>query len=1121
MTDTGPNLLVPIDVRALVSGADAAEQTWADLTPRYGLIDAGVLLGDQLAPAPFTPRVTPPGPGVHLHWALPDALTRGQQTKDGTDFPLVPNRWLVVRLGLQPRAWVVLSDAISEGDPSGSTPWPVEKDGKYSSAYLGRVLDAGEWDGAEGDEMPFLTAVGPGDPLFAANYWSCRNVFSMHDALSDVVVGTEPLSLSYLVIGWWSATAADPLHGSADWRARLHELGWSVSAEAVEPPAGTLLHGLVTDVPWGGPRAAVPAGVPQGPVQVGIGNSTTEGLAALLAAHLPDRAGAERLLQAFLDGLMPQLEGPDGLMVLEELEHQGEFAPADGGTSWDIVPHPSSLEQTAPQSEALTPYGAALADPLDALNAAQGNLEAARWELASLRRMLYSTWHRKVQLEQAAWPGTPTAAAVTQYITETLIPRVEKAEGDVSRLDGSFTVALEQARAAVEADKQHELRELPRPRFWQSRPPVAVLSGPGVKRSYRHGHDGRFEADGTLRCRISGMPLAGPRVELPLPRRLGTDGAALVSEAVTLMDPDAPRIGTPPSPAGVVSWSPPWTPLTLQWEAQWQPTDAAPSAALDGWALGEIDFRWEGGDPFRAPARRFTGQAPLDPATTVRLAAQVKRYVADHPDDPYAAKLTALASRVGTLDVVSQALSGFVWSLLGTVQTLQMPVVDLRDPALGEAVAAHVGPGDEITPDPSGDFEPLRAGNLLVTRLAIVDTFGQVKPLGIEAGAPPPLVAESMRSAAAPRHAELPPRITQPARLRFEWQPAADDASEREATSDAATTPIAGWILPNHIDASLMVYDPIGTLLGELQLIEGALDPGGPGVRWLPAVGTPQTLGAPPLLPNQTLRGFLAGLMSAGQDGHHALRDLLATIDETLPTVDALASWKDQSLAILVGRPLALARARLWIDLQGLPAFAQTWDGLRWQMEHDTLPTEGFTGVELPVVLGDTRRLADGLMGFFAGGDYAHFRLARHGAEPPKRSSYVVPGAPVHVVADPAVSPVEVTLVLDPRAAVHATCAMLPAESLSVAAPYSAAAQAAMEVTFLTGPIVSDPARVSLPVPGTPGTWTWLSLAQSGAWQEADKIAPVDVQASLDPSPQAILDGWLKLSDALKGGVSR
>src|SRR5262249_40176676 len=39
------------------------------------------------------------GPGAYLHWALPDALTRGTQSATGeVSFPAVPDRWLVLRL---------------------------------------------------------------------------------------------------------------------------------------------------------------------------------------------------------------------------------------------------------------------------------------------------------------------------------------------------------------------------------------------------------------------------------------------------------------------------------------------------------------------------------------------------------------------------------------------------------------------------------------------------------------------------------------------------------------------------------------------------------------------------------------------------------------------------------------------------------------------------------------------------------------------------------------------------------------------------------------------------------------------------------------------------------------
>lgn len=1120
---SGPNLLVPIDLRALVSAGDTATWTWADTTPRYELLDAGVTLADQLAPKAFAPRSTGPETGVHLHWAMPDALTHGVHDRDGTTYPLLPNRWLVTRLWddrgtIRTRAWVVISDALSADDPGGSTPWPQAVDGVYRCAYLGKALELAEWDDADDGPPPTLTAVGPGDPLFAASYWSCRNVFALHDPLDDLPI---PHPLTYVVAGWWSDPSTGPILGDGNWRARLRELRWSLAPDVIVAPGDTLLHGTLHGVRWQGPDTAGETGVPQGPVQVSIGNSTTEALAAQLAAQLPDRPDAERLLQAFLDGLLPQLEGPDGLMVLEELLHEGQFAPADGGTTWDIVPSPSSPEARTPDQDALTPLDAKLSDPLNALNQTQHDVEAARWELASLRAMLYATWHRKVQLDQAAWSSSPSVQDVTDYIDATLLPRIGAVRAVLETLEASLITALGDTRRAVDLDGEHQLVELPRASFWQPRPPVAVLSGPGVERSYRHGYDGRHEADGTLRCRVSDTTIGGALPDCgPLPARLGADGPALLAEAAALSPdlPGDPRAGTPPSPAGVVAWAPPWTPLLMQWEAQWRPTAAKPADALDGWQLEAIDFRWAGGNPFRAPALRYGGQAPLDPATSIRLSDRIDRYLADHPDDPLRGRLTALAAAVGELNVVSQSLSGFNWALLGTVQTLQMPVIDRLDPPLGRDVALHITAEDEITPDPSGGFQPLRAGNLLLSRLAIVDTFGQVKPAGIEAGEAPAIVAESLRARVAPDYAELPPRISQPARLRFEWQPAQPTARVDDVTSDARTSPVAGWLLPNHLDASLMLYDRVGALLGELQLIDGALDPSGPGVRWLPAVGRPQTVGAPPDLRDPTLTAFVAGLMTAGQQGGHALRDLLATVDETLPTVDALGAWKDQSLSILVGRPLALARATVRLELQGPPASALSWPALQRQIEGGGPSTGGFTNVPLPVVLGDTRRLADGLIGFFAGDDFERFYLAQHAAVPPSGSTYVARNAPLHVTSDPAAAAIEVALVLDPRAAVHASCALLPTDSLSLASAYCAAAQAAMEVTFLVGPIISDAARVSLPVPASPGDWAWHSLRSSGEWRTVTKLDPVDTNASLAPEPQTILDGWLSLTGALTGG---
>jgi hypothetical protein len=67
--------------------------------------------------------------GVHLHWALPDALTHAMPDphSEKLTFPPAPNRWLVSRIviaGKTPSivSWVVESDALSDQPPEGQSP---------------------------------------------------------------------------------------------------------------------------------------------------------------------------------------------------------------------------------------------------------------------------------------------------------------------------------------------------------------------------------------------------------------------------------------------------------------------------------------------------------------------------------------------------------------------------------------------------------------------------------------------------------------------------------------------------------------------------------------------------------------------------------------------------------------------------------------------------------------------------------------------------------------------------------------------------------------------------------------------------------------------------------------
>jgi hypothetical protein len=96
-------------------------------------------ISEALLSQPFDDRGLFLQPGVHLHWALPDALTQGISERvqvpgqgrrpgeagangvgSGTTitFPAVPNRWLIIRTaknGAQ-KKWVVESDFLHPPD---------------------------------------------------------------------------------------------------------------------------------------------------------------------------------------------------------------------------------------------------------------------------------------------------------------------------------------------------------------------------------------------------------------------------------------------------------------------------------------------------------------------------------------------------------------------------------------------------------------------------------------------------------------------------------------------------------------------------------------------------------------------------------------------------------------------------------------------------------------------------------------------------------------------------------------------------------------------------------------------------------------------------------------------
>ncbi len=654
--------------------------------------------------------------------------------------------------------------------------------------------------------------------------------------------------------------------------------------------------------------------------------------------------------------------------------------------------------------------------------------------------------------------------------------------------------------------------------------------------------------------------------------------------------------GLAPSPLGLVDWAQPWIPIAFQWGADLSPSydNTACADALTGWQLTvdasdadapaasplpTIDYTWAKAPVVAPTPMPVSGRIPINPNTTMQLSSQITTYVQGHPDDPYDAALTDAAKRIADLQIVSQALGGFNEALAMMSQTLQLSVVDPFDGAFGKKVYGLVEPkppvdpwqpngpvetspqdidaalasASDLAPDLAFSFNPVRAGWLKLTSLQLVDAFGQAQPIPFTT----PVLSQALTpSSPSPDNAwaQLPPRLSQPARVRFQLLASSPaDGQPTLATSDPATTPISGWVLPNLLDASLMFYDATGSLLGELQALDGNFGPSVGGARWNPAPGTDAPLGAPPTLPDPHLQALVDAILTLcrqAEPGQNPLLDFLDAIDESLWTVNPLGGWQDPTLPFLIGRPLAVVRATMALDLFGRPVYDQSLGGLTWLTQQSrpstaTFPTSvptwdaakgryqydpanSWLNLRLPVVLGDTARSLDGLVGYFVGDEQAdpkafqRFYTAFGQPSPPDgdRSGFVVSGlapgdSPVQLSPDPAASPVTLTLLVDPRAPVHALSGALPSVSVSLDTAQTAPALAQMAVTFATGPLVMDSQRVALPVPRTAdatGAWSFLTHPDPTHWVTTTDIGPVDASADLSPNPQQLVDGWLRLA---------
>jgi hypothetical protein len=1183
-TETQKHLLVPINIEALAVG-DRRDR-WTDLSPDFSKLYEGRILGSQIAPALFDHKTDIHPTGVHLHWALPDALTHGRQVREVSEdepkqppeFPLIPNRWMVQRIIREPesekinlRAWIIESDFLFDADdtPPENTITVPKLEALPLFAYAGKCFDAADWQ--EGSNTAFkleLTALGYGDPAFAAYYPACRSMLGFHDALSDVADRTE---LTYMVLGWYSDPVKDPLYNggrpasTSQWLATIEELKWSVAPSTPVYPDRTLCHGLIYKIQWENHRAVYESSLPfldDKNCKIAVGNTSAEALAALLAKEL-DSCGAEDLMNAFQGDILSKNNAPE---ELNALLHQNRFGSFPGGHTFSVQKKTGSEDPSTEISEVVVPED--IARQAARINELENNCAGRKRKLDSYRWELYATWYKQA-LAYTKGEAPDQFAGQINALTARIAQEDKRLKEDLNQ--------LKKLRQAVEHSLREQSTELESvtslaPPFRQANDPVLLVAAEGIAPSPRHGHDGRYSEEGELHCRINGQEMTAIFVDIPngrsgirvrakdifdIPRTLCKHGVgasiktmdSLVEECLLLNPANVDRIagqayieegltsspglaelkesiaslqrpgepapdkapgrvdGCLPSPVTICDWTKnPWLPLFLQWCLAWQPSYTDLKDPLANWSFTDDDYQWNGSSPKMGNEAEYKAEYEGCTILTPHAVRKFKEALQAHNRERKDSDLDPIITRLGELNMLSQFLGGLTDAFMMRDTVLQMPPIKLlQDAEILDPIAFLIEDANYASPDPDKPFLPIRAGHAKLISLSIVDAFGQTLDIPAESR-DNPVRASSLLTQGEENKSfiQFPPRIAQPLRLNFDWLPAQNPQGIYPVNS-----PICGWMTPNHLDKNLLFFDGYGTPLGALQKILRVSASGGGGGR-----------------PEKDLKAFFwvpwpGTALKPKEILNPELRNFVAYIeamdadtgnafwnllDKALAKMDSGAPEDDPLLSVLVGRPLALVLASLQLELAGLPACNQAMG------QTGKFDTGGFNQVKFPLLLGDAQNDNDGLVGFFldaaSSGRTRPFYPAA-GARDRTHEGLIEYDHPLGLDCE---TPLMLTLLMDPQAKVHARTGILPKTYGQLPNRLRSAVKTVKSVFFQAAPIISQSGDLRMPKPSDDfGQWSWACRPQVTSWEEYDKIEPAGDRAGFSPVPQEIFEGWLKL----------
>jgi hypothetical protein len=234
-----------------------------------------------------------------------------------------------------------------------------------------------------------------------------------------------------------------------------------------------------------------------------------------------------------------------------------------------------------------------------------------------------------------------------------------------------------------------------------------------------------------------------------------------------------------------------------------------------------------------------------------------------------------------------------------------------------------------------------------------------------------------------------------------------------------------------------------------------------------------------------------------------------------------------------MGKPIAVARASIGLQLKEGPPIHHGWNEFLQDLERDTRNTNNFEKVKVPVRLGDRSQLNDGLVGYWI--EDEHYALgatfySTGNNNPEKQHERIKytdqPGDPDLQLTLEKTSQKTLTLLIYPPGEVHATTGMLPVKAIHIPKDQYTPALKNIHVTFLTAPVLTGRNQLALPLPKEMGyewSWlakerfTWVEIAETGVVRKDNAIQAFTNGAAI--WQHLLQKGWIVEIDDNRAGI--